>query len=192
MNNEVVRAELIRRQGSRSGREFARLLGISESYWSLVRRGERPITPALLERALKEFPDLLLTDEAEAAVAASVSVARSNDRSPGWALWGWKHFRLAVNLGLAALIFGAVGFAQFSSGDDNNGATAEAAPLQVGKHKTTATPTRTPRPLAHHPTPTKAPTRAPTKVPTKTPSVGCPTGTTPEPGNPSNCIPFPP
>jgi hypothetical protein len=180
MNNEVVRDELVRRQGSRSGREFARLLGISESYWSLVRRGERPITPALLERALKEFPDLLRSNSIAGA-------PRQSDRAPSRPIWAWKHFRLLVNLGLTALIIGTVAFSQFTSGDDYNGATVAAMPLEGGHHPPVATPTRTPRPLAHHAEPTKTPTPRP---PTRTPFAGCPSGFTPETGNPTHCIPI--
>ena len=58
MNAERLRQELVRRQAGTSGREFARKLGISESYWSLIKRGERPLTLAVIERALREFPDL--------------------------------------------------------------------------------------------------------------------------------------
>src|SRR5437763_11367745 len=58
MEKKTFLEQLVQRQGNTSGREFADRLGISESYWSLIRRGERALSLTVIERAIQEFPDL--------------------------------------------------------------------------------------------------------------------------------------
>jgi hypothetical protein len=203
MNSEAIREELIRRQGDRSGREFARLLGISESYWSLIRRGQRPITPSLLERARQEFPDLLPPMVAEVGSPSSPAALTPTGRPRP--IWGLKHFRLLVNSGLAALIIGAVALSQVLSGDGPSGTTfaaeshrgtptnkpsdggggssSQSIPSHHGTLEPTKRPaaTKTPTPKPGTPTSTKTP------APSATPFV-CPSGFTAVPGHHSRCV----
>lgn len=48
-------------------RGFAEYLGVSPSYYSLVRRGLRPVTMALVMRVLRERPELAYWLPADAA-----------------------------------------------------------------------------------------------------------------------------
>lgn len=52
--------------------DFARYLGVSHGYWSLVRRGLKPCADGFVGRVITTHPELarLLTESKEEAVAA--------------------------------------------------------------------------------------------------------------------------
>ena len=50
-----------------SSNAFADKLGVSRSYWSLVRRGLRPLSMAIVNRVLRERPELAFALPADAA-----------------------------------------------------------------------------------------------------------------------------
>src|SRR6266571_2675282 len=116
MERKTFLEQLVQRQGNTSGRDFADRLGISESYWSLIRRGERSLSLTVIERALQEFPDLapyfvrdLLPEPAASRRPASVSNSRR---------WRYDVKRVLVNASVAMLVvFGGVGAASGGSGD---------------------------------------------------------------------------
>ena len=68
---------------------FARRLGISHSYWHLIRTGDRPITAQFTQRVLVERPDLhyLLSDHrlprAKSRTPPTVRGAAPRSRSRG-------------------------------------------------------------------------------------------------------------
>jgi transcriptional regulator with XRE-family HTH domain len=184
VNAERLRRELIRRQAGSSGRDFARRLGISESYWSLIKRGERPLTLPVIERALREFPELAPLFAAELAqrdadwlaaqTPAPVVRRRGVDRRAIRRLLFNGALAATVAIGLVLAAFGPGSRTQRFSlfGPAGGAALADEEGTSSAPRATrTPTPARTP---TRTPTPTAAPVQSEDRVrPTRTPS---PTG----------------
>lgn len=58
MSNAFL-SQVLRMQGGLSHRKFAHVLGLSESFWSRVRRGESGLGLKTQLRILKRFPELI-------------------------------------------------------------------------------------------------------------------------------------
>ncbi len=65
------------KRGQTSIREFASDLGIDYSAWARIIKGERQVSPAIQQRILAKYPDLLvwLLKDAEAAQRGKEGVA---------------------------------------------------------------------------------------------------------------------
>lgn len=164
MEGKTFREQLIRRQGNTLGREFADRLGISESYWSLIRRGERPLSLTVIERAIQEFPDLapffvqdLLPVPAERGRAEAAHTHSGR--------WRRDMRRLLVN-GAVAVLLALSGFTAVSGTFADSTSTSFAAGAPT-KPTSTATPTNAPATATATPrTPSAGATATPTATST--------------------------